>query len=612
MALTTALANMVLGSRTNSKQMVFGIPAGPSGEDPGILCLESVDATGSTYAKVYLWADSSNNLRYGTSIPTDEDSSGSALATSAATGANYNLSNLTSTAINTNLLPDTTDTDTLGNATYYWKGVYTNVLYLYSTAYLTGASGKMTLTGDFVAGANGTGVDFTFYGDTSDVYLWWDRNGNTNGALIFTGATATPSLQFVQTNVTYTVVAASDVLTIDATDHANAAITVGNDTTTNAIDLTWYTASAGSNITIDGGNNRLKLSDVSLSIENGTDPVGAFTTAANTLLYDGNAANDTFTIGNTTATDVKLGGNGHSSLADKTVHFDASAITLGLLDNCILGFGNTAAAPDITIKWDATDLLIDGAAGNTAIKIGATNQQDLYIYAATATNYVHFDMDDTASKATFAGVSAIFNDSTYLAFGTGASTNGDIKFTYTGGTNVLGVTQVAAGTGCMTYGADGKGIDQTWYVETASSYIKLDQANDRLLAYIAKIDIGNATVTYDFALSTNSLVLSCTDNAGAKLILGTTGTNGLDVTLQAAGAGKTVAFDAGAATMTFTDVSGVFVKNTASFDGLIIPSGATASASGAGTAGAIYYEIDAHKLWVCEGGTTWVYFQNAG
>ncbi|MCK7503200.1 MAG: hypothetical protein MZV70_03265 [Desulfobacterales bacterium] len=396
-------------------------------------------------------------------------------------------------------------------------------LYLYSDAYITGASGKMTIAGDVVIGANGTGADFTFYGDTSDVYAWWDRNANTNGALIFTGATATPSLQFVQTNVTYTAICASDVLTIDATDHANAKITIGNDTTTNGIDFTYYMHTAGSAMSINAGTDTLLFDDMLVSFRAGSTTVGTFTTAANNLYYDGTSANDLLVIGNTTATDVKFGGNGRSSLADKTVHFDASALTLGLLDNCILGFGNTATAPDISIKWDATDLLIDGAAADTVIKIGATNNQNVAIYAATATNYVLFDTDDTKSAVTFAGISAIFNDSTYLAFGTGASTNGDIKFTYTGGTNILGVTQVAAGTGSMTYGADGKGIDQTWYVETASSYIKLDQANDRLLAYIAKIDIGNATVTYDFALSTNSLVLSCTDNAGAKLILGTAG-----------------------------------------------------------------------------------------
>jgi hypothetical protein len=608
MALTTSLASMVLGDRSNAKQMVFGIPAGPSGEDPGILCLESVNSDASTYSKVYLWADSAGVLRYDSSIPSDEDSDGTIIAGTAASTAARNLSNLLTTSINTDLLPGTTSTSALGSSSYYWLGTYTDVLYLYSDAYLTGASGKMTLTGDFVAGANGTGVDFTFYGDTSDVYMWWDRNANTNGALIFTGATASPSLQFTNTNVTYTAIMASDILTIDATDHSSAKITIGNDATTNGIDFTYFMHTTGSAITIDAGADTLRFDDMTLSIRTASTDTMDITSAANNVYFDAGTANDILNIGNTTAMDVLFHGND----AGRDARWDASADTLGLLDNAILGFGNTAAAPDISIKWDATDLLIDGAAADTVIKIGATNNQNVQIYAATATNYVLFDTDDTKSAATFAGISAIFNDATYLAFGTGASTNGDIKFTYTGGTNILGVTQVASGTGSMTYGADGKGIDQTWYVETASSYIKLDQANDRMLFYIAKLDIGNATVTYDFAMSTNSLVLSATDNAGSKLILGTTGTNGLDVTFQSATAGDLISFDAGAKTMTFTDVTGVFVKNSADFNGLVIPSGATASPSGAATAGSVYYEVDAHRLWVCEGGTTWVYFQNAG
>jgi hypothetical protein len=527
MALTTALAEMVLGPRNNSKQMVFGIPAGGA-ESPGLLCLESVDAAGTTFSKLYLWADSTGALRYHTSIPTDEDSDGSALATSSSTSqANRYLSNLLTTSINTSLISDTNNTDSLGSSSVYWKGTYTKILYLDSAAYLTGTAGVMTSTGDFVHGANGTGADFTFYGDTSDVYMWWDRNANTNGALIFTGATASPSLQFTNTNVTYTAIMASDILTIDATDHSSAKITIGNDATTNGIDFTYFMHTTGSAITIDAGADTLRFDDMTLSIRTGSTDTLDITSGANNVYFDAGTANDTLNIGNTTAMDVLFHGND----AGRDARWDASADTLGLLDNAILGFGNTAAAPDITIKWDATDLLIEGAAANTAIKIGATNNQDVYIYAATATSYVHFNTDDAAGNCVF--------------------TNYDLAF-------------------------------------------------------------ANGTTTYTFAHSTNSLLMSATDAATAKLVLGTTGTNGLDVTFQAAGAGKTVAFDAGAATMTFTDVSGVFLKNSANFNGLAIPYGATASASGAATAGSVYYEVDAHKLWVCEGGTTWVYFQNAG
>jgi hypothetical protein len=178
---------------------------------------------------------------------------------------------------------------------------------------------------------------------------------------------------------------------------------------------------------------------------------------------------------------------------------------------------------------------------------------------------------------------------------------------YNGSTNVLAVTQIASGTGSMTYGADGKGIDTTWYVETASSYIKLDQANDRLLAYIAKIDIGNATVTYDFALSTNSLVLSCTDNSGAKLILGTTGTNGLDVQLVGAGANQTVTWDAAAGTMTFGSAAYVRCGNDTNGKCLAVPVFTTSGdpgTTGSPTGGFLFNTND-KKLYAFDG-TNWL------
>ena len=567
MAMTQANANMVLGGRGNQRQMTFGIPAGPTGDDPGIIVFES-SSSAAAHSQVFLWADSTNVLRSSATLPTNEDSDGTVLAGTAATTSSRALDNLTVTAINASLIPGTDSTIDAGSSAAYFANVYTDKIYFYSTAYITGTSGVMTTTGNVVLGANGTASDVTFYGDTSNVYMWWDGNGNTNGALIFEGATATSSIQFVQSNVTYTVVCASDILTIDATDHANAAITVGNDTTTNGIDLIWYTASAGKSLKIDAGTDAVILDDTTLIFQTTSTHAMHMVAAANALLIDGQSANDSVKVGATTATDFLLGGNGHSSFSDKTVFFDASAITLGLLDNCILGFGNTAASPDISIKWDATDLLVDGRAADTAIKIGATNNQDVFIYAATATNYVQFNTDDTANAVLFAGFNATFADATIINFGT----DKDLYVALNNTGAKLEWKQTAAGTGVMTYGADGKGIDQTWFVETASSYIKLDQANDRLLAYIAKIDIGNATVTYDFALSTNSLVLSCTDNAGAKLILGTTGTNGLDIDIVGAAANQTIGWNAATGVLTFG--SAVFTTFTTSANGrsLALPS----------------------------------------
>jgi len=144
MALSQTQATMVLGPRSNSKQMVFGVPAGPIADTPGILCLESV-SDALVYARVYLWADDTNNLRYSTTLPTDENGSGSVLATTAATGANYTLSNLGTVAINTTLLSDTTATDDLGTSAVYWRAGYLATLYLTAEWHITATTGVATV-----------------------------------------------------------------------------------------------------------------------------------------------------------------------------------------------------------------------------------------------------------------------------------------------------------------------------------------------------------------------------------------------------------------------------------------------------------------------------------
>jgi hypothetical protein len=135
---------MVLGPRSNTKQMVFGIPAGPSIDQPGILCLESI-SDASVYGRVYLWADDTNNLHYSTTLPTDQDGGGSVLATTAATGANYTLSNLGTTSINTSLISDTTATDDIGTSLVYWRAGYIATLYLTTEWHITATAGVATL-----------------------------------------------------------------------------------------------------------------------------------------------------------------------------------------------------------------------------------------------------------------------------------------------------------------------------------------------------------------------------------------------------------------------------------------------------------------------------------
>ena len=113
------------------------------------------------------------------------------------------------------------------------------------------------------------------------------------------------------------------------------------------------------------------------------------------LAVNAGSANGVINIGKGTITDVIMQGVS----ADADLHWDGSEDTLGLLDDAILGFGGTAAAPDITVTWDTSRLLIDGANENTAIWIGHSNNQDVIIYGDTTTDAITFDT--SAETVTF-------------------------------------------------------------------------------------------------------------------------------------------------------------------------------------------------------------------
>jgi hypothetical protein len=152
---------IVLGSRFGTKQGQVGIPGGPTGDDPGLLYLESSDSS-ATKSGLYIWADSTNVLRYHTSKPTNEDGDGSIIATTAASNANRYLSNLLSTTINTSLISDTDSTDSLGSSSIYWANGYIDKIYLNSTATMSGASaGINTVVGDMAFSDGMINVDTT-------------------------------------------------------------------------------------------------------------------------------------------------------------------------------------------------------------------------------------------------------------------------------------------------------------------------------------------------------------------------------------------------------------------------------------------------------------------
>jgi len=88
------------------------------------------------------------------------------------------------------LSPATSDGNALGTTALMWGD-----LFLASGGVINFDNGNVTLThsaalltlaaGDMAFGVDGTGVDVTFYGDTASYKVWWDQNGDTNGAWYF-------------------------------------------------------------------------------------------------------------------------------------------------------------------------------------------------------------------------------------------------------------------------------------------------------------------------------------------------------------------------------------------------------------------------------------------
>lgn len=181
------------------------------------------------------------------------------------------------------------------------------------------------------------------------------------------------------------------------------------------------------------------------------------------------------------------------------IKYDHSAYIWHWSDNAIAGWGNTTTAPDVWIKFDGTDWLFDASTADEGLKFGDTTTGfDLTYYFETAGQF----------RTDYDGDFINLTDDMELRIGTGASADGDFKIS-SNSSNILQFEQVVSGTGSVTWGANDKGMDQTFYLETAGDYIKIDQANDELEFVGANINLDGDSSLLDAA------------NAGTKMISAT-------------------------------------------------------------------------------------------
>lgn len=463
---TAGSANIPLGSWQNTRQSIVYIPAALTANKPGLLFLESTD--GTTAGGLFLWADQSNSLRYHTSVPADEDADGTVLSMATESQANRALSNLQTTSINTSLISDTDSTDDLGSSGAYWANAYTDVLYLTSTAYLTGSANTATLTGDLVLGAGNITV-------TSD-------DGSVNGLVVTRDddSTTAPLVQFNCDNTSdddsvleLLQDGAGAVMCLEIMhDGTGAAIDIqaGAARTGNVIDIAMANQEAEIALLIDGaatGTSGEGLVSVNVSGVMDGDCFRADTSGANaatSALFKGIAAGNQGAA--TNGITAHFTDTGSAAATSYCVYIASTSNEALYVDTGLVVFDETltmTGGADVVIAEGK--LTVDSTVNETSyfIRNCATTTNPLVEIEATNTS------DDTAallidSKSTVANVDVVVVETDGASYGITVNpahaTGAGYEFTAAADSTVPGILLDGLGTPGPWLGAAGVGMLQ--------------------------------------------------------------------------------------------------------------------------------------------------------
>jgi len=274
-------------------------------------------------------------------------------------------------------------------------------------------------------GVDNKGLDVKFFGETSGADMEWDQSEDAltfeDAAYIKLGTGNDLLMSATTTTATFKLAAASDLKILD-TDNTASKVTFGLTGGTHGLDVQFNTVTSGEDMIFDAAGKTFKLDNVDLWLQD--DDILSFGDASDvTITWDQtdllieSAAEDTgeIKVGSTNAIDLALYGN----TATKIAKFNANTATLEfvdydvqLQDDCILALGT---GDDITLMWDQSRLIVDGAAADKEIRIGATNNQDIMIYGDTSTDLVTFDT--SAEDVQFNGFDLTLQDDDILNFG---------------------------------------------------------------------------------------------------------------------------------------------------------------------------------------------------
>jgi hypothetical protein len=284
MAYTENRNLITLGDKSGKKQSILEIPAQTASDKPGVLSLVAV-ADNGTRTAYYYWSDSNGVFRQHTSIPTNQDSDGSAVA--AASAALPALSNLAAVAINTSLVSDANNTDDLGSNTYSFRTAYlgTSLVFKEATANATIAADDHAVARTYT---------FPDAGAAANIML---DTGAAN-VIAYTKGTSTIAMAAnadlsIATGITLTVTAACTLdqnLAVAGTP-TFASLTAGTTNIAAAVitDSSGAISFGNENLTTTGTINLASDSiNITLGASGATDSRIYFDGAGNLMLYDSN------------------------------------------------------------------------------------------------------------------------------------------------------------------------------------------------------------------------------------------------------------------------------------------------------------------------------------
>lgn len=233
----------------------------------------------------------------------------------------------------------------------------------------------------------------------------------------------------------------------------------------------------------------------------------------------------------------------------------------------------------------STIQVLDGGAGDRTITLptvaGAMDGAIFHVYNSGATNDLILSDGGTVVTIVPGDWAIVVSEGTdwTLAANSGSptTTSADSVVTYWGTGNDIGiawdgtrlnVTQATPNSE-IRWGVDGAGIDQTWYGDTASGYMRFDQSADSLILtdnYKAVFGTGS-----DIAITWTGSLLAVTQAAPNSMIkLGVDGA-GMDLVLYGDTASATAMWDQSDDSLVLSGVAKIKLQTITAADAAAIP-----------------------------------------